>query len=261
MKTRSVFLLLIMVLTGLTSCVKEDQSDKLEKLNSYILIIFSHSGDTLNPGATTAVFSLSCTGAIVAFNIPDDGDGINPVTKKGVCLATTPNPTTADILGYTEGYAMDINGKIYNSSSRIDGLQPATHYHARAYFNTIKGTFYQEDISFTTNPRPAIQTIEATAITATTAKVGGNITSTGGSFVVERGICYGTDPDQLLYGDNQCIEQEVQSCDGAGEFTIDLTNLIPGTLYYARSFVGVVTGIEYGDQLFEFGNIVTFTTR
>jgi len=53
----------------------------------------------------------------------------------------------------------------------------------------------------------------------------------------------------------------VQSCDATGEFVYQLTGLTLGRLYYVRAFVGVMTGIEYGDQLFAYGNTITFVAE
>ena len=147
-------------------------------------------------------------------------------------------------------------------------LQPATLYHVRPYFITSAGTFYGEDIYFTTHSKPAIKTTGVTDITRTTAKVIGNIISTGGSFVVERGICFDTVPNLdtvIMRGGfglaNHFIEQEVQSVNGAGEFTVSMMNLTPGTCYYVSTFVGVMTGLDYGDQIVEYGEEVIFTTK
>ena len=220
------------------------------------------------PSASAAIFplSLSCTGVIIAFTITDDG--INPVTRKGVCWATTPNPTIENKIGYHENYSMFIDGIAYSENSQIDGLQPATQYHARAFFVTGAGTFYGDDISFMTHSAPVVTTDSITAITRTTAQVCGNITSTGGSFVVERGIVWDTIPNLATvisrggFGlANHFIEQEVQSVNGAGKFTVNMSNLIPGKNYYVSTFVGVMTGIDYGDQIVTYGSEIKFTTK
>jgi hypothetical protein len=155
---------------------------------------------------------------------------------------------------------MIIDDVIYHSVSYIYDLQPGTQYHARPCFITSAGTFYGDDISFITNSEPTIITSGVTDITSTSAKVIGNITSTGGSFVVERGIIFDTVPKGFGLA-NHFIEQEVQSYDGAGEFTVSMMNLAPGTRYYVSTFVGVMTGLNYGDQIIEYGDEITFTTK
>ena len=239
---------MLSALTGLTFCVKVEDSGT----------------GTVTPSVTAAIFppSVSCTGAIVFFNIP--GYSGTTVSDAGVCWATTTSPTTLDKKGFTE----EVNMYSGRFRSEIDGLQPATLYHVRAYFTANSVPLYSEDISFTTHSEPTIKTTGVTEITATTAKVIGNVTSTGGSFVVERGICYDTVPNLttvIMRGGfglaDHFIEQEVQSVDGAGEFTVNMTNLIPGRCYYVSTFVGVMTGLDYGDQIISYGNEVTFTTK
>lgn len=231
---------MLLALTGLTFCVKVEDSGT----------------GTVTPSVTAAIFppSVSCTGAIVFFNIP--GYSGTTVSDAGVCWATTTSPTTLDKKGFTE----EVNMYLGRFRSEIDGLQPATLYHVRAYFTANSVPLYSEDISFTTNPKPVITTTGVTDIAGTTAKITGNLMSTGGSFVVARGICYSTAPDPESYGTNPYIEEEVQSVNGDGEFSLTLTNLNPGTQYFVKVFVAVMTGIYYGDQLVEYGNEVTFTT-
>jgi hypothetical protein len=268
------FVLILLVLTGLSVCTKDEPPSIAEEPDAKTT---KGVDSTAVPTLTAAIFppSISCTGVIISFNIKNNVGAL--VGQSGVCWATTACPTTANNIvrtagvnggGYSYTITDGVNGSLCYTQGRngsfqsdIDQLQPATLYHIRAYFFTISGTYYSEDISFTTNPKPTITTTDVTEITATTAKVGGKITSTGNSFVVERGICYSMTLTPVAYEDNPYIEQEVQSHGGTGEFTITLTNLTPGTLYYVRSFVGVMAGIEYGDQLFEYGNEVHFTTK
>jgi len=200
MKTRILFLLsagfAIMVFTN---CDRGDYLVVPEILDTSILVVFPSAGDTLDPGSspgiplisgpTTAVFpvSLSCTGVMVGFSVPFD-DKIR-IIEKGVCVDTLSNPTTSDIVGYTEkDRGILINDVSYNSVSSIDGLQPATQYYARSFYSTADNIFYNEEIFFITHPKPIVTTNIAGLITPTSAIIGGNITSTGGSFVVERGF-------------------------------------------------------------------------
>jgi len=267
----SIFLLMLFVLTGLTFCDKEDPLPVLEELPISVTVVFPSFSDSVADGETSVsvkstvtagiyLHSFSCTGAVVFFNIYNGFDSLT-ITEAGVCYSTTANPTTANNKAWIDKYTTRYRGL-------IDGLQPATLYHIRAFFITDKGTLYGEDLSFTTRSEPVITTVGVTEIIGTNAKVTGNITSTGGSFVVARGICYDTKPNPQAYVyypwspiNIPYIEEEVQSCDAAGEFTIPVTNLIPGTCYYVKTFVAIATGVDYGDQLIEYGNEVTFTTK
>ena len=57
----------------------------------------------------------------------------------GVCLSTSPNPTTAN---YVE---RDIDGA-------IDNLTPNTTYYVRVYMKRGSSTYYSEQVSFKTKP-------------------------------------------------------------------------------------------------------------
>lgn len=70
-------------------------------------------------------------------------DGGEPVTQRGVCLATTQNPTLDDICvpaGTGDGAF----------TTEFVGLTPSTTYNARAYATNLAGTEFGKQISFST---------------------------------------------------------------------------------------------------------------
>lgn len=91
------------------------------------------SGDSAtNIGATSASF-----GGVVT---SDQGE---TVTTRGVCWATSLNPTLAD--------TCSVNGSgIGSFSSSLTGLSPATTYYARSYATNSQGTSYGLSVVFTT---------------------------------------------------------------------------------------------------------------
>ena len=264
-----ITLLLLLALIAITFCVKDDTLPVTEEHPSISTLSTTEekSTDTTHKSVITATIAcLSCTSVRFVFTLTYIS-GYH-VVDNGICWSAMPNPTTEDNLGYKNASLSYMGDIIFHSYGFIDDLQPATLYHARPYLFTDADTIYGEDISFTTNSKPTILTIGVNHITATTALVIGNVTSTGGSFVVERGICYDTVPNFVTVIErggfglaNHFIEQEVQSCNGAGEFTVNMTNLIPDKCYYVSTFVGVMTGFGYGDQIIEYGEEITFTTQ
>ena len=73
--------------------------------------------------------------------------------------------------------------------SVISALKSAETYYVRAYATNAKGTSYGEVKTVTTKSGgPVLSTKDATEITQTSAKVGGNISSDGGSTITERGF-------------------------------------------------------------------------
>ncbi len=100
---------------------------------------------TFTPGAavvtTTAVSGISLTGAASGGNVITDGG--SSVTVRGVCWSTTVNPVASGN-HTTDGAGTGI------FTSTITGLSANTTYHVRAYATNANGTYYGDDITFTT---------------------------------------------------------------------------------------------------------------
>lgn len=212
---------------------------------------------TTNPAAAATVvtkgnYYISYYYAEVGGQVTDDG-GV-PVTEKGICWATRENPTIINnnkvIYG---GYITDAY-KVYWCG--IYQLQPKSVYHARAYAINSVDTSYGYDVSFITLAVPEVKTVAVTEITSSSATIGGNVTSIGNASNVETGICYGTNKNPTIY--DLHIKAGIS---GTGEFTCNLTNLTPGTLYYARAYVYWWDFNEFYDGYDVYGDEVTFTTH
>jgi hypothetical protein len=99
-------------------------------------------GDVGFASLTTAqVTGVQTTSALSGGNVTADGGFA--VTDRGVCWATTANPTTAN--SFTAS-GTGTGGFVSN----ITGLVSGTLYYARAYATNINGTSYGNQISFTT---------------------------------------------------------------------------------------------------------------
>jgi|GEM_PF-6437008 len=111
------------------------------------LVITTGYSLTIKENTSLATFdanSMTSTTAISGGNITSDGG--YPVTARGVCWSTNPNPTIAN------SKTTDGTGKgAFNSS--ITGLIATTIYYARAYATNALGTFYGNQVTFTTNNR------------------------------------------------------------------------------------------------------------
>jgi uncharacterized protein (TIGR02145 family) len=189
---------------------------------------------------TTAVTSITLTTAISGGNITADGGGT--VTVRGVCWATTTNPTiTNDKTSDGTGTGSFI--------SNLAGLVPGTTYYLRAYATNSAGTAYGNELTFTTSPIvvPTLTTTAITSITLTTAVSGGNITADGGGSVTARGVCWATTTNPTI------INSLTTDGTGSGSFTSNLTGLLPATTYYVRSYATNSAGTAYGNE-------VSFTT-
>lgn len=192
------------------------------------------------PALTTVdVTGITFNSAVSGGNITSDGG--SAVTARGVCWATTADPTinnskTSDGSG-TGSFASDLSG-----------LQPGTTYHTRAYATNSIGTAYGNDITFTTLAvRPTLTTASVSNVTFTSAISGGNITNGGGATVSERGVCWGTSSGPVATG------LHTSNGTGTGTFISNITGLNPGTGYYLRAYATNSAGTSYGNEL-------TFTT-
>lgn len=87
-----------------------------------------------------------------------------------------------------------------------------------------------------------------TSTTSLQAIVGGNITADGNSPVLQRGVCYGLNPNPTISG------SITNNGNGIGIFTSNLSGLTASTLYYVRAYATTSAGTSYGNQL-------TFTTN
>jgi uncharacterized protein (TIGR02145 family) len=189
---------------------------------------------------TTEVTAVTLTTATSGGSITADGGG--EITAKGVCWATTENPTVADSLT-SDGTG---NGTFVSS---LTELLPATTYYARAYATNSAGTAYGNEVTFTTTAivTPTLTTVAITSITLTSAVSGGNVTSDGGADITAKGVCWATSTNPTI------ADFKTSDGTGPGNFVSNLINLQPGVMYYVRSYATNSAGTSYGDEL-------TFTT-
>ena len=188
---------------------------------------------------TTNVNGITSTSARSGGEITDNGGA--EVTAKGICWSTSEKPTIAN------SFTADGAGS-GSFTSTMDGLTSGVTYYVRAYATNSVGTDYGNQVSFNTlTLPPSLTTAVVTAIAASTATSGGNITTDGGSPVTARGICWGTTENPTV------ANNKTEDGTGTGSFVSNLTNLTGVTTYYIRAYATNSQGTAYGNQ-------VTFTT-
>ncbi|HRX32365.1 MAG TPA: DNA/RNA non-specific endonuclease [Tenuifilaceae bacterium] len=189
---------------------------------------------------TVSVSNITYTTAVSGGNVTNDGG--YSVTERGVCWNTNTNPTTAN-------FKTSDGSGTGTYSSNITGLTSGETYHVRAYATNSVGTMYGNDIVFTTTAELAsVSTTSATSITSTSATCGGNVLSSGGASVTERGVCWSITANPTI------SDSKVTSGTGTGSFTCSVTGLTSSTTYHFRAYATNSGGTAYGSD-------ETFTTE
>jgi hypothetical protein len=107
------------------------------------------------PTVTTAsVSAITQTTASSGGNVTSGGT--SPITARGVCWSTSPNPTVALSTKTIDGIGTGI------FASALSGLTAGTQYHVRAYATNSSGTAYGADSVFNTLPP---LTLDSTIVT------------------------------------------------------------------------------------------------
>lgn len=96
--------------------------------------------------------------------------------------------------------------------------------------------------------KPSVTTAEADQITASSALVGGEVTSAGSADLTSEGIYWGSEPDPVADGTRLIIVGF-----GMGAFSTILLGLTEQTTYYYQAFASNEHGTSYGE-------VVSFTT-
>jgi uncharacterized protein (TIGR02145 family) len=90
---------------------------------------------------------------------------------------------------------------------------------------------------------PVLTTSDVTYITTITAVGGGNITSDGGSAIVENGVCWNTSVEPTINDSMSTVAV------GPADFSCDITGLMPNSIYYLRAYATNKDGTGYGNEV------------
>ncbi len=129
-------------------------------------------------------------------------------------------------------------------ASAIENLSAGATYYYCAYATNEMGTTMGEVLNFTTlqTTAPTVVTLDATNVAYTTAVLNGNLTSTGGLEITEKGFFYGTSADNLS-----------QMATASTDFSAEVSGLNASTTYYFKAFATNANGTSFGE-------LKTFTT-
>lgn len=190
---------------------------------------------------TREVSNITATSAAVGGLVVNTG-GCN-VTERGICWDIFPEPTTEnDVIISGEG-----EGEF---SSQLTALTPETEYYVRAYAINDQGTVYGEERHFITTDSvvpgpsvPVVTTYPVTDVTLTSATSGGIVTSDGGAFVSEYGLCWGYNPNPTINNFHVALGM------GVNNFTYTMENLYMSLPYHVRAYAVNSQGVSYGEDM------------
>lgn len=166
------------------------------------------------------------------------------VTVRGIVYGTTPYPTT-ELSTIVNDTAKGLGTYVI----KLTTLLPGKTYYLRAYARNAMGRSYGNQIIFNTPATtPTFITIPPTA-GSTSSTSGGNLVSTGGSSIIDKGVVWSltpivpTTPIASIPSSNKISK-------GAGDisFSATMTPLLPGTLYYVYAYATNNAGTSYGTQ-------------
>lgn len=146
---------------------------------------------------------------------------------------------------------------VYNNtgtSFNHDGLTGSDTWYYRAWSYATEGGLERYSDTYsqalaTAVTSPVVTTGAASLVEETTATANGNMTSTGGVAVTIRGFEYDIDS-----GAPYASDEHEHGTYSTGPFTIPLTGLTKGKLYYGRAYATNAMGTGYGSQ-------ITFLTK
>lgn len=127
----------------------------------------------------------------------------------------------------------------------IKGLENGKEYIIYPYAENGVDLEYGREISQSTETGlGSVETIKPTEIYAKSMKTGGEIRSTGEGEIRERGVYYSTVKDSLTK--KNAVKDSVISTDESEQYSCQLVELDPSTLYYVQAYVKNNYGIFLG---------------
>ncbi len=96
------------------------------------------------------------------------------------------------------------------------------------------------------NTAPSVNGTYANALTASSAKMGGTVSSAGCSAITEKGVVYGTSAGVLVNGPG--VTKLMHPDTSTGAFSVTATGLFAGTTYFVKAYAINDGGITYGTE-------------
>ncbi|MDA0686217.1 MAG: hypothetical protein O3C22_05265 [Bacteroidetes bacterium] len=162
-----------------------------------------------------------------------------PVSERGFVISTSEAPSIDDPKTQC-GQGLGV------FQAFVKNLDYGQTYHLRAYAINELGVGYSEELSFesykldlpTVTAKSTVANIKIDA----TAEVSGEVVSSNGGTVTERGVVWSSSPNPTI-NDNK-----KSNGSGLGKFSVVLTGLQYSTKYYYRAYAINEAGTAYSDE-------------
>lgn len=209
-------------------------------------IYLSNGGFVKLPAALTGAFLAPTVSTLGASGISSSSVVLNGIVNAHGLLTSITfewGPTTAygNVATATQS---PLSG---NSDTTINfclhTLQSTTTYHFRVIAQNAVDIVYGTDMNFSTISSSIDISTNSVTPKGITAVCGGNISSDGGSAIIARGVCWGTNHYPNLTNSHTIDGM------GVGSFSSNLTGLNTGTIYYVRSYAINSLDTAYGNEI------------
>lgn len=216
----------------------EDLKGMGQEVYDYRDIVFYDKNNTENWPVvkTNSVTEISITSAKCGGKITYSGSAA--ITARGICWSSHSAPTIAS------SHTTDGSGT-GSFVSAMTNLTPNKTYHVRAYAVNQFGTYYGDEVLFTTeNAIPVVETTQCSNFTLTSVVSGGSVTNDYGLPITARGVCWGTSPNPTADGNHST------NGTGLGSFSSSVTGInFSNATYYIRAYATNECGTGYGEEI------------
>lgn len=211
-----------------------------------------------NPLAPTVIWPWvgAATPTSVAVGATATADGGSLITQRGVLVIEGLTPPTIGAGGVT---LIPVAGTTGPFSVTVADLVAETAYTFRAFATNSVGTSYSVPIAATTAAEPVgggpdptapvLATPTASQIDHDSATMGADVTSDGGSVVIERGIVYAPSATSVSPALGDAGTSSVAVAGTTGAFTSTVDTLAPETAYTFRAYATNAVGTTYASPI------------
>ncbi len=179
--------------------------------------------------------------------------GSETIIDYGHCWNTEPDPTIEN--NKTSKGIATFTGEF---SSNVIDLQANTTYYVRAYATTSTGTYYSEELNFTTSAgATTISILDPANIDYQEITANGYISDLGAETPSQYGFIWAETNSELTTTNNEGLIELTDASD-TGKFSVEISGLKAATRYYIRAYAVNSYGTAYSD-IIEFSTKSTFT--